>query len=80
MPPLSSFRAAYTAIIGKSYSNLSDKEKRTVYAMEVYRSSNDILTAFDIYSSRMDISFIDDLLRNRLGYTNDSFIRLNKGG
>lgn len=69
------FKIAYAELVGLSYGELDDKQKQTVYSVEIYKDSHDALIACDIYAST-DLSpeFIDNQLRNTFGYTDIKFI------
>lgn len=76
MPPLNSFKIAYSDIVGLKYGELSISQKQTVYAMEIYKDSHDALTAFDIFSTTsLEACFIDTQNRETFGYTDNTIIK-----
>jgi len=63
------FKEEYNKLINKTYGELNDRQKQTVYSMEIYHDSQDALIACDIYASTdLNPEFIDNQLRNTFGY------------
>ena len=77
---LTEFKDEYAKLINMAYGELSNKQKQTVYAMEIYKDGGDALTACDIYAdslnehNRLKPEFIDDQLRNTFEYTDTTII------
>ena len=78
MPPLIEFKKKYADRIGQKYSQLNDKEKQTVYAMEIYDDSEDALIACDIFNTTtLTPAFVDEQNRETFEYTDDTIIKGN---
>lgn len=72
---LTEFKEKYEKLIGLLYGELNDRQKQTVYAMELYCDSQDALIGCDIYAaSDFDPEYIDEQLRNTFQYENTTSI------
>lgn len=78
MPPLIEFKHAYADLIGLKYGSLNEKQKQTVYSMEIYDDSGDALIGCDIYlATDLSPDFIDQQNRETFEYTDDTIIKGN---
>ena len=72
------FKDEYTKLINMAYGELSDRQKQTVYAVEIYKDSGDVLIACDIYADSLlgtlTPQFIDEQLRNTFEYSDTTLI------
>ncbi len=68
------FKDAYAKLINMAYGELNDQQKQTVYAMEIYNDSGDVLTACDIYAAPPSADYVDDQLRNTYEYNDATII------
>jgi len=69
------FKEEYEKLIGLSYGELNDRQKQTVYSMEIYCDSQDALIACDIYAStRLPSDYVDQQLRDTFQYEDITFI------
>lgn len=72
---LTEFKEEYEKLIGLLYGELNDRQKQTVYAMEIYCDSSDVLIGCDVYAtSDFDPKYIDEQLRNTFQYENTTSI------
>ena len=69
------FKDDYAKLVNKAYGELSNEEKQTVYAVEIYKDSGDALIACDIFAdTTAKPEFIDDQLRNTFEYNDTTII------
>lgn len=74
------FKDEHAKLVNMTYGELSDTQKQTLYAMEIYNDSHDALIACDIYASGLTSDsplspdYIDDQLRNTFGYNDITVI------
>ena len=69
------FKDEYAKLVNMAYGELNDKQKQTVYAVEIYNDGGDALTACDIYAdTTADPEFIDNQLRNTFEYNDTTII------
>jgi hypothetical protein len=78
MPPLIEFKHAYANLVGQKYGTLNEKEKQTVYAMEIYEDSSDALIACDIFNATdLTPDFVEQQNRETFQYTDETVIKGN---
>ena len=69
------FKEEYEKLIGFAYGELNNRQKQTVYAMEIYCDSSDASIACDVYTATdFDPEYIDEQLRNTFQYEDTTFI------
>ena len=68
------FKDEHAKLINMTYGELSDTQKQTLYAMEIYNDSKDALTACDIYAAPPSPDYVEDQLRNTFGYNDTTII------
>ena len=77
---LAEFKDEHIKLVNMAYGELNDKQKQTVYAMEIYKDSGDVLIACDIYASgptsgdALAPEFVDEQLRNTFEYNDTTLI------
>ncbi len=70
------FKEEYKKLTGLLYGELDSRQKQTVYAMEIYNDSQDVLIGCDIYaSSDFNPEYIDEQLKNTFQYKNSTTIQ-----
>ena len=72
------FKEEYAKLVNMVYGELDDKQKQTVYSVEIYKDSGDALIACDIYADSLlgtlTPEFIDEQLRNTFEYNDTTVI------